>query len=604
MNPRSTLLLFLLAAALGAVILGVEKYLPSTLELREMKRGPVKFDTRLVTAIEIESGGDGISLALRDGRWRVRRPFDDLADPERVLKLLAEIPAIGWIQRVRQDEFDGDGWAKTSLDKPRHHIRLLAGEREILDLAVGAVSPVEGAHYLSVRQPGRTDGTASYVSRTTLPDLLKTKPEDWRDAKLLRLAAAKVISLKLGQNGGQIELARAGDQRPWALVKPLRARVGKEKVDGLLSTLLNLEITGVLDAPPAPAGEDTAGSSLKITASTSGPPEEVFEITLTRPGEDAAQTRAVCGHRGFVFTVRSDTLKDLWSQPNDLRDRMLARIDGQNVSAIRIESLLFPEVGLEKKDGSWYLSRHQKWEPANGERVLRFFEALNTHDILEFTADSAANLVPYGLDKPFLKVRWTESGAEHSLLFGKDAEGAAFFAKHGDEPSIYRIEASLLPSIPQDSIKWKGLGALRFSQFALRRITLAAGSAPPTVLDYDPSTAQWTGQRAGRDITGMIDRVKADTLAGKLAKFTVQDWSADITAAIHALRQPAVQVRVTLGEPGVSTGPTRETLLKFAPTQEGMDTALWFGQVDNGPDVFYITRTALMDLLAPVFKPE
>src|SRR5690606_2372017 len=111
MHPRTTLLLLLLAAALGAVILGVERYFPSTRELHEMRRGPVKFDRRAVTRIELDSsGGDGASLALVDDLWRVTRPFEDLADPERIVKLIGEVPGIGWIQRVHAAEFDASGW--------------------------------------------------------------------------------------------------------------------------------------------------------------------------------------------------------------------------------------------------------------------------------------------------------------------------------------------------------------------------------------------------------------------------------------------------------------------------------------------------------------
>lgn len=607
MHPRTTLLLFLLAAALGALILGVERYLPSTRERLEMRRGPVKFEPKIVTHIELDSaGGDGIRLGLKDHRWRVTQPFDDLANPERLFKVLEEIPAIGWIQRVHPGEFDGDGWAKTGLQQPRHRLHFKVGTRVLLELAIGAPAPIEGAHYLSVRQPGRTEETAHYVSRTTLPELLKTKPEDWRDTKLLRIAAAKVANVKLGQNGGQIELSRATDQHPWALVKPLKARVSKDKMDGLLSTLLNLEITEARDAATQPA---TAGATtpLKITVTTGGAPGEgeTFELTLQKPADTAAGiTQATCSHRAALFTIRSDSLASLWAQPNDLRDKMLARMDGERVHAILIQPLASPDIQLEKQAGSWYLQRHGQRAPANGGRVMSFFEALNTHEILDFTADSAANLSPYGLDKPFLKISWIEAGTPRRILFGKNSGGTEFFAQYETEPSIYRIDASLLPSIPQESVKWKGLGALRFSQFALRSISITVGSAPPTVLNYDTTTAQWSGQRAGRDITPLIDRVKADALAAKLAKFTVQDWSADATNAIQPLREPAVQIRVTLGEPGTATGPTKDTLLKFAPTQEGMDTALYFGQVDAGPDVFYISRGTLLDLLAPVLKAE
>ena len=602
MHPRTTLLLLLLAAALGAVILGVERYFPSTRELHEMRRGPVKFDRRAVTRMEIDSsGGDGAGLAWVDDLWRVTRPFDDLADPERVGKLLAEVPSIGWIQRVHASEFDESGWARTQLNQPRHRLRFYAGDKLVLELGLGAAAPIEGGSYVSVWQVGRTDEIAHYVARTALPDLVKAKPAEWRDGKLLRLPAGRITGLKLGQNGGQIELARKDENHPWMLVKPLSSRASKERAGELLSTLLNLEVVEVLEAGAAAESVEVPGSQLRLTVTDAV--GSAHELVLSKPAKDATETRATISHRKPVFVVRSKSLHELWSQPNDLRDRMLARIDEERVISIRIDSQLFPEIVLEKRADSWFLNRQDRQVAANGERILRFFEALNTHAIAEFTSDSAANLGPYGLDKPFLKVAWQEAGAQpQQLLFGKNADGSEFFAKYEGEPSVYRIEASLLPSIPQDAIKWKGLGALRFSQFALRSIRLSAGTAPPILLKYDPSTAQWSGERAGRDITAMIDRVKADQLAGRLAKFNVQDWSADASAAIHALQTPALEVVVTLGEPGRNEGPTRETRLTFAPTQEGRDTALYFGRVDAGPEVFYVTRGSLLQLLEPVFK--
>jgi hypothetical protein len=188
------------------------------------------------------------------------------------------------------------------------------------------------------------------------------------------------------------------------------------------------------------------------------------------------------------------------------------------------------------------------------------------------------------------------------LHFGTNTASTDFFAKYDHEPSVFRIDASILPSIPQEAIKWKGLGVLRFTQFSLRQISLTAGTAPATILKYDPTTAQWKGERANQDITQQIDRVKADKLANALARFSVQDWSGDPTAAITALQNPALRIVLTLGEPGKNTGPTRDTILNFAPTQPGQDTTLYFGQVQGDPDVFYIARSTLLQVLAPVFK--
>lgn len=616
MQLRTTVFLLLLAVGLGAVILGIERYLPSTRELQEMKRGPVRFNKAEITQVELDSsGGDGITLASEGGNWWARRPFNDHADAEKVSKLFTELQAIGWIERVHRDEFDDAGWAKTALDQPRHKLRLMAGQECVLELWVGAASALEGSHYLGIQQTEDSREPAFYVVKTTLPDLLKFSPKDWRDNRLVRLPAENITGIKLVQEGGQIELQRISNEGDWILVKPLQTRGSKEKINELISTLLNIEIKDAVEmsngspssSEPGPGSADLTTRTLKVTITSlvpEGQEAKPVEITLTKPLEGAEETTATASHRRPVFTVFSKSFADLWAQPNDLRDRMLTRIDVDQVAAVRIDSVIFPPVLLAKKSNSWFLKRFNKLEPANGDRVSRLFEALNSHPIRSYASDSAANLSIYGLDKPFLTLTVADAQErQFKMIFGANAESTEFFAKYEAEPSVYQIDASLLPSIPQDGIKWKGLGVLRFTQFALRQISLTLGANPPLILKYDPTTAQWTGERAQRDITDQIDRVKADRLAGLLAKLQVQDWSADATNAIQALEKPALRIGVTLGEPGTNTGPTRDIILNFAPTQEGMEsTALYFGRVGGGPDVFYISRTALMEVLQPVFK--
>lgn len=615
MRLRTTLILLFFASVLGLVILGIEKYLPSTRELVEMKKGPVRFDPKKITQIELDSsGGDGVSLQWDGGQWWVRRPFNDLADPERVEKFVNELLAIGWINRVHRDEFEDDAaWTKTQLEKPHHTVRLSAGSELVLDLGLGAVSPIEGSHYLRLSPVKGYPEASYYVTKTSLPELLKATPGDWRDPKLLRAPATAIMNVKLAQAGGQIELSRTDEKAPWMLVKPLSTRGSKERIGELLSTLLNLTIKEAAEPANGPAKADStpsttalAAEEMKISITIKGL-AKAFDLTLTKPAKpDATETTARASFRKSVYTIVSQSLPQLWGEPNQLRDRKLARIEKEVVSVIDITSALHPAIHLEMKNDSWFTTRGTRLAPANGDRISRFFDALNNFEVLEFTADSASNLMPYGLDSPFLTVAWVEAGAKPAKLhFGCNAESTDFFAKYDHEPSVYRVDASILPSIPQEPIKWKGLGVLRFTQFALRQISLAAGTAPPTVLKYDPTTAQWTGSRAGQDITPMIDRVKADKLAGSLAKLNVQDWVGDATTAITALQNPALRVIVTLGEPGTNSGPTRDLVLSFTPTQsDNMNSALYYGQLQGDPDLFYIARTTLLEILAPVFKAK
>ena len=193
-------------------------------------------------------------------------------------------------------------------------------------------------------------------------------------------------------------------------------------------------------------------------------------------------------------------------------------------------------------------------------------------------------------------------GTETELQFGQDAQGNVF-AKYDGEPIIYRVGASVLQAVPRDNVRWKALNPVRFSQFALVRITISVGTNPPVILDHHPINATWKGSRAGEDLTSLIDQVKADHLVDKLGGLIVQDWVQDRTDGTKAMQNPAVTIQTTLlTEPGNLKSPTKVVTINFAPTVEGTDSALYYGRVDIGPDIFLITRDGLYALLASVLK--
>jgi|UniRef100_UPI003783DC58 hypothetical protein len=612
MNTRTTVILFLFVAGLGALILGIERYFPSAQELREIKRGPSRFEKDKVTRVEVLTGDNAALILKRDGAsWLVESPFTDVADPQKVAALILTLDSVEWVERIHREEFDDSEWLKTGLDKPRHKVRLLAGDTVVHESWFGASAVIENNYYMGI--PGKPgEEPAWYLGKSEAPLVLQIPTAAWRDPKLLRLPAEVITGITLTQASGQIVLTRANEHSPWSLEKPLRTRGSKERITELLSTLLNIEITEAKDAPSSngtPPKADTSAlpaDEIKLIIE-SKPRGKSYEFTLKKPADDKqTNTTATTVWRKPVFTVAAKNLASLWVQPNNLRDHLLAQIDGERLEFLTIHSKTHPEVSLRNEGGSWHLLRHGNWDTANGERVSRCLNALNTHEILQFTADTAADLMPYGLDDPFQTVTWTASREKPvKLMFGHNAESTQFFAKYEHEPFIYRIDASLLPSLPTDGIKWKGLGALRFTTFALRRISLALGANTPIILNYNPVTAEWKATRGGRDVSEEIDRVKADQLAGNLAKFTVQDWAVDRSAAIEALKTPFLTIQIVLGEPGRSDGPVREVEILFSPTQPNATTAFYFGQVKGDPDIFYMTRNGLLQIAgSDIFKPK
>ena len=596
-----------MVAAMSAVILGIERYFPSAVDKREVRRGPTRFEKEKVTRIEVLTADNVPLILVREGTaWRIEQPYDDLADPQKVAALILTLHGLEWIERIHKEEFDVAEWKKTGLDKPRYKVRLLAGDTPLYECWFGAPAVIENSLYIGI--PDARGETAWYLAKSEAPAVLQIPAASWRDPKLLRLPAEVITSITLNQPSGQIVISRENEHAPWLLDKPLKTRGSKERITELLSAILNIEITEAKDVTAATKEEaQTAhADEIKVTIESKARGKS-YDFTVKKPADEKqAVTTAATAYRKPAFTVVAKNLLNLWVSPNALRDHLLAQIDGERLEFITITSKTHPEINLRNEGGSWYLQRHGKWDPANGDRVSRCLNALNTYEILQFAADSAADLAPFGLNDPFQTVTWTPAREKPvKLMFGHNPDKTQFFAKYETEPFIYRIDASLLPSLPTDGIKWKGLGALRFTTFALRRISVALGAYAPVTLDYNPVTAEWKASKGGHDVTDEIDRVKVDQLAGNLARFTVQDWAADRSDALQALKTPFLTIQIVLGEPGRSDGPVREVEILFSPTQPNATTAFYFGQIKNDPDVFYITNSALLQIAGiNIFKTK
>ena len=89
MKTRTTLILLLLAVALGVWIKFFESKKPNTTEGRREAGNVVNFDREKLEGITIQNGDDRIELRRQNGKWRLTAPVKDQADNAVVDNLIA-----------------------------------------------------------------------------------------------------------------------------------------------------------------------------------------------------------------------------------------------------------------------------------------------------------------------------------------------------------------------------------------------------------------------------------------------------------------------------------------------------------------------------------
>jgi len=608
MKLTTTLLLLLLVGGLSAYVAFYERKTPDTKHNVQVQINPFAFTSDDPDLIRISSKEQKIEMRRRDGLWQVEAPFQDRANQTDIDLLLNQLSQVTWFESFKRQDLNGADWKRSGLNESSAiNVSIGKNGKTLAEAKFGNPGVIEGAVYASDKEKGEE---VLHLTKSDVATLLHKPSEGWRDPKLLCLKASNVRSFAMAAGSGEMQFTREPGQPIWFLDKPMRTRASDERVNAILAAFLNLEAK-FLPVAQAPSTTNSTAPAMTVTL-TSDKSTKPLEVTML-PGATAADALATVSDRPGIFSVPPKITQIWLLQPNSMRDQRLAHIDTPNVSALRISSLSYGQVVLDKKGDSWTLTRHGVQEPGNGERIQQFFDSMNSATIREFSTDAPANLADFGLDRPFITVAWTQGGKTSTLHFGQgevEVAGspgivsAATYAKYEDQPSVYRIAPLLLANVPADSIKWRGMSVLNLSIFSVHRIVIAEGAKPPMTLSYNPEVAKWDAEIAGKDVTAQLITSTANTLLNKLCSLQASDWSSDRSAAYAALRQPSLTVQLVVTPPGHSDGAAKPITLNFAPTAPNMDTAVYHGRVNDDADTFLISRDLYHDLVAPVVTAE
>jgi hypothetical protein len=306
MNPKSTGILLVLAAAMAAFVYFYE------IEGEQGRKDAEEATKRLFPGIEQESI-DTITLHTTDavrveigrveGRWRIAVPLDFPADAfaiDGIAGALASIMSESKIDEPRPHEVYGLG-SKGSNGAEKYLVRFVA-EGDPGALAAGNDTPVGENVYAAVEGD---DGV--YIVASHRLGAFKKSFDDLREKRLARFDTTAVRKIRLswsdseGAEGVEIEAAEAG----WRLVEPIQGPADEVTVDELLSNLSTLRAEGFIDEPGPEAllGFDRPffEAQIELVASEGGDTRRVV-IALGGVSADGA-SQIVRGAEASLYTI-------------------------------------------------------------------------------------------------------------------------------------------------------------------------------------------------------------------------------------------------------------------------------------------------------------
>ncbi|HEV8438878.1 MAG TPA: DUF4340 domain-containing protein [Methylomirabilota bacterium] len=399
----------------------------------------IAFDRKEVNGVDLDVGGERISLAAEDGgKWRIVTPTAYRADSDQVGDFLEKLGS------AKVKEFVADSPASLGpygLDRPAK-VTLWIGkdkERSSKALLLGrADSDKKGVYVMRAGEPGVM--LAPDELWTALPKTVAAL----RDKVVVAYAYDKVNRVELDSGRGHVTVERDGPG--WKITAPEPLKADNGTVNALLWSIRDLRATGFLSdaATDIPKFVKKPEVTVKLWEEGAKEPKTLLVESSrdTRGGRPAA-VAAVQG-QGPVTLVDARILQDLSKTETDLRDKSLFPVfETSDIRRARLASAGKPVV-VEKSGEDWKVLEPSRG-PAKGDKVSDLLFTLRSLRWKQIVSPKGDDAPRYGLDRPELEVSlYKADNAEVATLQVGKQEGDVSYVRLKSGPTIYAVEDKLL----------------------------------------------------------------------------------------------------------------------------------------------------------------
>lgn len=611
MKSRSTIILLILGVGMFAYIQLVHKKQLTTEQREQRKTKPFQLERDKVDAITLRNGEGTFEFKKVEGNWFLEAPVKDRAETMNITALLTSVEGITWnAVGAGKDGLKEFGLTKGDVSlkfSGRKGIDLYNAERDNVEILMGKDGAVEGRVYY------RIEGSDTpYLGAKDLRDQGSKGVKDWRSRTLSDVTASQVTKLSLKTVKGELELERQGTN--WSFIKPFKARGDNQKINDLISNATTPRIEEFITDSKELSSFGLNDPRATLTLIAEGHTDPVVlqvgaakaekkddkkpEEKPTTPALPPTHVYVKLSSRDGVVTVPAAIESLVNTQPNDLRDQSLIRVQSDIVDRITIDSAK-GKIVLGRKGEEWVRKIEGKNdEPINSPAAAKLLNDLVNAKVTRLVADFTSDLKGFGLDQPSTTVTLSSYSTEGTpetkpgdkpivkLMLGR-FEGDAGYAKLDDEPFIVAVPASLQGDIWTDPLQWQDLKITDLQKESITGLEITRSGQPAIHLVNEKGWKVAKGD-------AKVNQVNVQSLVNTIAGLRAMRWVGATDAAAHGVDKPSLVISYTLADK--KTG-------KFSIGSLSAEQ-LWHATVVGKPGTFLVNQGDFDALNATLVEGE
>ncbi|MBK1827378.1 DUF4340 domain-containing protein [Haloferula rosea] len=588
-----------------------------------------EFDPNAVENIYLLGNGTSAHCRKTDAGWQMVAPWEDRMDPRAAqaifgFTLNARVEGAIPSEKVESVNFgfeDGQiGFGFTDPNGDTIAKYILGHRTAWRGTDPDTAEPIPTV-FVQPRDKGRKDYLYACTDPGDIHSLLKDEFKALRDHHPFLFHPTIVQSLRVKNRTGEMVLSREHPKELWSIVKPLGLKSDRAALVRLLQGLYDLEALDVKNRSevtlPTVDPKEVEQIGLKFFGAAE---EVVLEIYPPESPEADRVLAKISDRPNAVFELPLLTnasleggkdevgIRDLPLSVNELRDPTLTSINHLGLKSILVSPANGEDIILQRatpKDRFSILLDGRIEEPS----VLALNALIKTvteAKVSDFVSDTATDLKPYGLDQPFLVLRFASfDGEVIQLSFGQGKDGDIHAVRDGTT-TVVKVDPSMLTLIPTRPWDWRERQLWKISQPDVVGIQRQIGNEPALELGYDFVTERWTAKKEGKDLSVELVNKRADLLLNNLLDLKADAWlRPDHTAATAALKKPWLNLSLLIKEyddEGEFAGLKNRGLVIAKVGEEG--SVVYFGRVVGDENPFLLDRANAEAIAADLFEIE